>query len=112
MTMDTTPETSKPAFGLEGMKRLIEVGEERRGGFRVSLSFCPGMDEMWESLTHEALFEDKRDAVWLVERIKKAGAIHLEHWVWCPSPCTPFASLQKKPTATLSKVAIPSRHRA
>jgi hypothetical protein len=90
-----------------GKSAALDMAQGQPIGFRVTLSFCPGMDEMWESLSHEALFADIHDAKRLVQRIQRARSLNLSHWVWCPSPATPFGALQEKPTATLSKVPLP-----
>jgi hypothetical protein len=78
----------------------MAVRQDRKTlGWRVELSFTPGMDELWESIQHFALFECKDEAEALQARIRKAGQLDLDYWLWSPSRCTPFGQLQEAPTA-------------
>ena len=78
-------------------------------GFAVQLLLNLGRDEMIEVLQHFALFQSRRDAERLAERCRAAGGkFDPAHWVWQPSPCTPLAFMQARPTAVLEKTPRPA----
>lgn len=85
-------------YGLSGLR--VDVVKATNGGFRVCVMVLPGGDEMWESLTHTALLT-KPEADRLRDAIVTRRLLDLDHWVWTPSRCTPFAQLQAAPSATL-----------
>jgi hypothetical protein len=88
--------------------KVQTVGATDGYGFikkRAQLQLLPGSDEMWETLTHEAILYPY-EADELVDAIRRAGEINLEHWVWTPSRCTPIGPLQVPPTAKLQQDRI------
>lgn len=88
-------------FSLKGLYRVsVGVLGREEIGYRVSVSVLPGTDEMWENLTHEALLPLEM-AERLADSVRKRGTLDLDHWVWTPSRCSPFAALQMKPSAML-----------
>jgi len=80
------------------------IGREGKG-FRVQLHVCPGSDEMIETLHHEALFAARWDAEALAEKVRKAGAVNVAHWVWGATAASPYAFMHAQPTAKLERVA-------
>lgn len=98
------------ALSFKFLQVRIDVRQDRRrgNGWLVQVMFCPGMDELWETITHFALFEDKADAEALAARIKAAGrGVDLAYWTWSPSKCTSFGQLQEQPTAVLETTPRP-----
>lgn len=79
-----------------------------KGGYRVMVRFCPGSDEMWETLSHFALFESEVDAESLLRKVQaKRGELDLNYWHWTPSKSTPFTALQNPPVAKLETTPRP-----
>jgi hypothetical protein len=95
-----------PCLDHEGRRR-VKVGER----FYVRLMICEGMvsDGMWVSLTHAALFADKKAAERLAEKVLAAvrkpapgtwGGIDLKNWRWSHGKTNAFTALQEPSTAT------------
>lgn len=90
----------------------VRQGRFTDGGFRVTISIPPDLsDDMWETLDHFALFADRADAEAVAAAIRSRREVDLNAYVWHPSRCTPYAALQKAPTAKLEKAARPSTGR-
>lgn len=87
-------------FSLDYMQRRFSVVRIRETNtYSVQLMFCPGSDEMWESMTHAAGFPTEARAQAFAERISQKGRLDLDHWIWYASVCTPFSDLQQRPVA-------------
>lgn len=76
-------------------------------GYAVQLMLDLGSDEMIEVLQHFALFAGRADAERLAVRMRTAEKFDPDHWVWQPSPCTPLAFMQARPTAVPEKTPRP-----
>lgn len=86
------------------------VVDRRRSvrGYRVQILIAPAFsDEMYESISHFALFSAKEDAEALVIAIRKAGMVNLAHWTWSPSAACPIAALQVPPIVRPEREARP-----
>jgi hypothetical protein len=68
-------------------------------GFFVALNLCAGSDEMIEEAYHFALFEDRRDAADLADKIQKARRFDPKFWLWTPSNCSAWEFMHQKPVA-------------
>lgn len=79
----------------------VEVVKVAGARYAVQVSYLPARDEMFEIITHAARFKTETAAKSFSTRIKRAGwdNLNLDHWLWCPSRCSPFARLQNWPTA-------------
>lgn len=62
--------------------------------YGVHVHVLPGHDEMWEALTHAAVFTDVARAERLAERINAAVGKDLNwaHWVFPGHACSPIAA--------------------
>lgn len=86
--------------------KVIQSGK----GYAVQLMLNLGRDEMIEVLQHFALFAGRLDAERLAARMRAAGGkFDPAHWIWQPSPCTPLAFMQARPTAVPEKTPRPVR---
>lgn len=87
-------------FSLDFLQRRFSVVRNRETNtYSVALAICPGMDEMWESLTHDAGFPTEARAQAFAEKIGQKGVLDLDHWMWYSSVCSPFSDFQQKPVA-------------
>ena len=78
-------------FGIQRASRGL--------GCRVYLQVAPSSDDGMDTVTHQALLRDRREANILIENIRRKGVLNLDHWIWNPSVCSAYAQLQCRPTA-------------
>lgn len=75
---------------LSKLEHLIHVEPQLPSGFRIVVLARPvtqnGVEEFYDILKHAALFESRSEATALSNRIKDAGRLNLEHWVWPLEP--------------------------
>ena len=83
----------------------------KRGGYRVQIQHRPVMEDMFETLSHFMVFEDKDEAEFLKVRISAKlraedphhhnpfGQLSLDHWLWSASQASPFGFMHKEPVA-------------
>ena len=88
------------------MASLVRV-EKNQKGFEIIAFIQEPFSDMYERLTHAAIFQNKEKADAVRQKIVHAlndnygnlNALDLTHWLWTPSKATPFGSLQNNPTA-------------
>lgn len=69
--------------------RVVPVGDL----FRVEALFLPGTDEMWERISHPALFRNLNRAEVFARKIgKNLGKVNLSEWWIEGSRVSPLAS--------------------
>ena len=100
-------------LSLDGMaNRQVNVEGDFAHGFRVVVLFRPVMEDMFETVTHFALFASPRDAHKLADKVRKAPVLNLDHWTWHPSLACPIGTLQGKPWAQVETMARPASESA
>lgn len=85
---------------------LVRV-EKTKTGFEIIAFIREPMEDMYERLTHAAIFPYEDEAQALATKIRHAltdaygslNALNLDYWLWTPSNATPYGALQKNPTA-------------
>jgi hypothetical protein len=70
-------------------------------GYRVRMMLLPPLEDVWETVWHEELWETVDDAARLLLAIKRHMTIDLSHWVWSTSPPSLVDELQAPPIAKL-----------
>lgn len=99
-------------FELNGlMRRCFVERESYYTGWRVILFIAASSDDLWERLTHFAMFESDLDAERLCARIRQRGKIDLNCWTWTPSQASPFKALQQPSKAIMEHSPRPSSNR-
>jgi hypothetical protein len=106
----TTPNSSRDPmpFSFSGCNLSVGVHTSTKmgkptGEFTVELTFCPGSDEMWESLSLATIFTNRVEAEQIVAAIKAARKIDLRFWTWYSSKASPFACFQVPSAAVVTR---------
>lgn len=94
-------------MSLSGCATRVHVGAERDGGFRVGMYIRPAMEDMWEVMSHFALFADRRDAERLAKAIERKREIDLIYWGWVPSVCAPIGAFHQPSPVKYEKMPRP-----
>lgn len=90
---------------------VVVAGKRERvtAGYSVIVDFCPGGDEMWERLTHPAIFETERQAFGLRCRVENAMSaawnetgwplkgLNLTRWAVDGHSCSPLFQKDNNP---------------
>jgi hypothetical protein len=66
-------------------------------GYRVRMMLLPPLEDVWETVWHEELWETVDDAARLLLAIKRHMTIDLSHWVWSTSPPPWSMSFRRPP---------------
>jgi hypothetical protein len=94
----TATETLAKIFSFAGCKMTVDVCFEKRAAvYYVAVTFCPGSDEMWDTMAHAARFATAAEAERLAARVRAARQVDLRFWSWRANVCSPFAVLQSNP---------------
>ena len=88
---------------IKALRTLVRITPAKPLGYRVSVRVLPPKHDVWEGLTHTALFASPGEAHRLADRLEAADGLNLENWVWTASAESCLPPLRFDPTATLQE---------
>lgn len=85
------------------LRTLVRIVPAAQLGYRITINILPQDQDVWESLTHEAMFSTHDEAQRLADALTEAEALNLGKWTWFPSASSSLEQFRAAPTAQLKE---------